>query len=64
MLRDGEEKEICKIMLRIVRINDRLFDMWKHTENADHDNLLLAQEALSYAVAHLALVGGGNDEVD
>ena len=61
MLTDAEEKEIPKIMLRILRVNDKLFDFWKHTENADHDNILLAREFLSQAVAHLALVGGQHE---
>jgi hypothetical protein len=61
MLRDCEVQDVCKIMLRLAKIGNKLDDFYDHTENLEREHLVIAQAFLRGAIAFLALVGGQDD---
>jgi hypothetical protein len=64
MLKDSEEKEIRKMMERISKMDDRLCVLLAHTENADHDNIMLARDALCRAYEALSFIPEPEDDKD
>lgn len=63
MLRDCERQDVCKIMLRLAKINSKLDKFYGLTEDAEKEHLAIAITFLNGAISYLALVGG-QDEMD
>ena len=61
MLRDSEVQEVCKIMLRLAKINVKLDKFYGYTEDAEKEHLAIAISFLNGAMGYLALIGGKHE---
>lgn len=61
MLKDSEVHEIRRMQARLLKYDCRLAELLPHTENSEHDYILLAKDAIDNAHAHLSWVAEEDD---
>ena len=62
MLKDSEVHEISKMLKRLSKYGDRLWEMQAHTENTERDCVVLARSAIGNAYENLSWVVSNADD--